>query len=150
MVSMDIAKSNPTVGLEFQAPTGAKGKIIAERSPRGKLQAALICITCGDTHVREVSDWHQCGKCPKCKPSKGRKSVSAQVGNLTQILPTDPPELVELKKQLQEAEAEERRIAEAEKAKEMLTAQLEQVKSRLAALKAKQAPQVQAVEAEAA
>lgn len=49
----------------FTAPTGARGVVLSQLSPRGKQQARLSCVVvgCEETHVRESSDWHQSGRC---------------------------------------------------------------------------------------
>ena len=57
-------------------PTGAIGTILPELSVHGKLQAVLTCTEagCTNTHVREVSDWHQCTKCEEHRKVKAKGS----------------------------------------------------------------------------
>lgn len=52
-------------GDQFTTPTGAVGTYTARLSQRGKIQAVFTCTWngCQNTHEREISDWHQCGKC---------------------------------------------------------------------------------------
>lgn len=140
IVTMDEAKKLASknlaeaVGTQFEAPTGATGTVIAELSSRGKVQAELTCTEqgCTETHVREISDWHQCGKCRTHKKSKSRGGGGAGVslgdGNVmreVKILDTDPPEVRELKesinaevRQLKEVEAAERKAAQEKAAAE--------------------------------
>lgn len=136
-----LANKSPqeAAGKRFIAQTGAIGVILAELSPRGKPQAELTCLTpgCTETHIREISDWHQCGMCRTHKKSKSRSgggsstgSVSAGGLRLMKVLPTDDAETVALKEennrivtQLMEKEKEEREAkkaqdAEARKAKQ--------------------------------
>lgn len=61
-----LVKSGMDVdGQQFTAPTGAVGMVLAGLSPRGKKWAEFTCVHpgCTNTHYREISDWHQCGKC---------------------------------------------------------------------------------------
>jgi hypothetical protein len=64
-------------GEEFTCPTGAVGRVLEALSVHGKCQAELSCTEagCAETHVREQSDWHQCGKCKThCKTKVSKKS----------------------------------------------------------------------------
>lgn len=132
MVDMDTAKKLGTVGLRFTAPTGAEGVILPERSAHGKLQAEFSCIKgCGRTHIREQSDWHQCGTCRTCKPSKGGAGKSVKVE-----LP-DTPEVRALKEELATLQAEEAAAKAAEAAKAQLEAQLAALKAKVEELRAK-------------
>lgn len=71
---MEAAKTLGTPGLRFRAPTGATGTVLEERSPKGKLRAELTCIKGGPNHIREVSDWHQCGVSPEMKKKAKKKA----------------------------------------------------------------------------
>jgi hypothetical protein len=69
-------------GAEFFAES-AKGEqvlgtVLAELSPKGKVQAELGCLVegCCEKHVREQSDWHQSLKC--------RTHAGTTKGKLTQ------------------------------------------------------------------
>ncbi len=57
--------SSALAGTEFETKGGVTGVILAELSPKGKVQARLTCIEagCTETHVREQSDWHQSFRC---------------------------------------------------------------------------------------
>ena len=65
-------------GEEFECPTGARGRILEMLSEHKKVQAELSCVEqgCTNTHIREQSDWHQCGRCPEHSKSKGQKRSS--------------------------------------------------------------------------
>lgn len=118
-------------GKQFTAQTGAIGVILPEPSVRGKPQAELTCLEegCTETHVREISDWHQCGKCRTHKKSKSRgggggTSVTSGV-RIMKVLDTDSDEVRVLKEennrvveQLQAAEKAERAERKAREAEE--------------------------------
>jgi hypothetical protein len=80
MLSLEEAKSlvakGNAVGVQFTNKKGSVGTIIAEKSPRGKVQARMTCIEpgCNNTHVREISDWHQCCRCNEHTGGKGVKA----------------------------------------------------------------------------
>lgn len=114
-------------GQRFIAQTGAIGVILAEPSVRGKPQAELSCLEsgCTETHIREISDWHQCGKCRTHKKTKtrsggGSSTVSVSGIKLMKILPTDDAEMVALKEQnnavVEQVLAKEKEDREAKKA----------------------------------
>ena len=121
-----VAKKSLTeaAGVKFTTPTGALGVVLAEPSVRGKPQAELTCTEpgCTELHVREVSDWHQCGKCrthAKKKGGSGGGSKSSSGGGssvqgLMKILDTDSDEVRAMK---QEANEVLLKVREAEKAK---------------------------------
>lgn len=55
--------------------TGNVGIVLAELSPKGKLQAEMTCLKCDATHTRESSDWHQSMFCRNCKPTAAEKKA---------------------------------------------------------------------------
>lgn len=77
-VTLVEAKKDPKAGTKFYVEqTGSHGVILEERSNRGKLQARMTCTLGGPDHVREVSDWHQCGVSPEKKKKTASKSKKA-------------------------------------------------------------------------
>jgi len=75
VVSLEEAKKNLVPGTRFfVSQTGSTGEILPELSARGKVQARMTCTEGGPDHVREVSDWHQCGKSPEKSKKKARKA----------------------------------------------------------------------------
>jgi len=90
MFTMDEVKKNPVAGSQFLSPTGAVGTVLEGLSIKGKVRAEFNCVVegCTATHVREQSDWHQCGKClahtKKRYKSTGTKKVVSN--NETQAL----------------------------------------------------------------
>ena len=64
-IKKDIIAGVIKPGDQFLNKAGATGTYIPELSARGKLQARFNCTWhgCPMEHVREISDWHQCGKC---------------------------------------------------------------------------------------
>lgn len=130
MLTMAEAKKSgiKAAGEEFECvksdfygggPTGAIGTILPELSARGKLQASLTCATegCTETHIREVSDWHQSANCAihtKAKSKGSGKSVGTGGGRSVKVTledgsvetfremkvgPTDDAETVALKEE---------------------------------------------------
>ena len=75
-------KSPYYAGGQEDVPNGVIGTILPELSNRGKLQAELTCTEpgCTATHIREVSDWHQCTKCEQHSKSKGKSKGSGMLG----------------------------------------------------------------------
>lgn len=67
-------KSN--VGKQFTTPMGVTGTVLAELLD-GKYAATFTCSTpgCTNTHIRRMSDWHQCGKCVACSKNKPKPVV---------------------------------------------------------------------------
>lgn len=141
MLDMNEAKSQANkdlksvAGLQFQSPTGAIGTILPELSERGKLQAEFTCTNtlkdgtaCPNTHVREISDWHQSGKCRICKKSKSKgggstgSTVSDGGARMLKVLDTDTPEIRTMKEEnnrlVAQIQEEEKKVREAVKAKE--------------------------------
>lgn len=93
MLTMNEAKKAgiKAAGQEFECvksdfygggPTGAIGTVLPEFSSRGKLQATLTCSHpgCTETHIREVSDWHQSSKCATHTKVKSKSGKTASVG----------------------------------------------------------------------
>ena len=70
------------------APTGCIGRILPDLSSHKKLQAVLTCAhvaedgtKCTNTHIREVSDWHQSRFCAEhAKTKKKSKGAGAGLG----------------------------------------------------------------------
>lgn len=141
MLDMNEAKAQANkdlksaAGLQFQSPTGAIGTILPELSERQKLQAEFTCTNtlkdgtaCPNTHVREISDWHQSGKCRTCKKSKSKggsgtgSTVSEGGARMLKILDTDTPEIRKMKEEnnvlVAQIQEEEKKVREAAKAKE--------------------------------
>lgn len=84
--TMEEAKKFKVPGMKFKAPTGSIGTVLEETSSRGKLQASLTCTAGGPDHIREVSDWHQCGVSPEMKKKSKKKSggsTTIAAGNVT-------------------------------------------------------------------
>lgn len=87
IVSMDEAKRRPVPGTEFATPKGARGVVLIERSAARKITARLTCTAegCDETHVREISDWHQCARCrshaTQHRASSSKKIAPAVIGN---------------------------------------------------------------------
>lgn len=96
-VSMAEAKKLGTAGLKFRSPTGAVGTVLADRSPKGKLRAELTCTAGGPNHIREVSDWHQCGVSPEMKKGKkkAKKTPTEVVAEATEAMAGLEQKLVE-------------------------------------------------------
>ena len=104
VVTLEQAKKDPKPGTKFFVErTGSIGEILPDRSAHGKLQARMTCNKGGQDHIREVSDWHQCGTSPdmKKRAKKAKSPVAAAA----------PAEAVDV-------------VANAEKIREQLTAQL--------------------------
>lgn len=130
MLTMAEAKKSgiKAAGEEFECvksdfygggPTGSIGTILPELSARGKLQASLTCSVegCTETHIREVSDWHQSSKCATHSTAKskgsgksagtgGGRSVKVTLDDGTvetfremKVSPTDDAETVALKEE---------------------------------------------------
>lgn len=120
------------IGSEFEAPTGARGRVLAQLSEHGKVQAEMTCtetvdgILCMQTHVREQSDWHQCGKCVDHSKGRSKKtggtgaSASTNVLRKLKVLDTDSPETKAKKEEanalIDLVLAEEKKVKDAEKA----------------------------------
>lgn len=118
-------------GKRFSTPAGVIGVILADLSPRGKPQAELTCSEagCTETHVREISDWHQCGKCRTHKKSKSRSGGGSSTGSsvtagglrIMKVLDTDTDEVKALKQEnnelVEQLLAQEKVEREAQKAK---------------------------------
>jgi hypothetical protein len=55
-------RSKMTPGTKFFVRrTGSYGTVLAQTSVKGKKLAELTCTAGGPNHIREQSDWHQCG-----------------------------------------------------------------------------------------
>lgn len=91
-----ILKNGPVAGLKFQVeasdnkagalPAGTifMGVVLAERSGRGKVQAELSCSKpgCTETHIREVSDFHQAYLCRTHASAKGKMTPEQKAAKL--------------------------------------------------------------------
>jgi hypothetical protein len=115
----DLARSDlsKAAGQEFECygldgqPNGVIGTILPELSSRLKIQATLTCLTegCTETHVREISDWHQSRNClthskTKAKGTSGRKgnrylTVDGVKHTWYPIADSDTPEMVAQKQE---------------------------------------------------
>lgn len=105
LYSMEAAKKLGTAGLRFKAPTGAIGTVLPNKSAKGKLLAELTCTAGGPNHIREVSDWHQCGVSPEMKKKAKKKKVASTATEAT----TDSVAQAEsVRKQLEEKLAQTR------------------------------------------
>lgn len=149
-------------GLVFVTDKGVTGTVLGTLSERKKPLAELTCREpgCNNTHVREISDWHQCDRCHTHKKSKskggGGGSVSATgEASLTKpmkVLPTDTDEVRQMKEEfnsnlekIQMAEkeerahkaAEEKAARDAKKAEEEAAKQAERAKQQAADVAAK-------------
>lgn len=140
--------------------TGNVGIVLAELSPKGKLQAEMTCLKCDATHTRESSDWHQSLFCRTCKPTAAERKAAAPtpgagnggVGGRKVVItldgkeeilremtinPSDDEEMKTLKQENNELFAALWAEQEAEKAKEKAakTAEAEKVKLQAQATK---------------
>jgi hypothetical protein len=73
-------KANLPAGTRFFVQrTGSYGTVLADPSGRGKKRAEMTCTLGGPNHIREISDWHQCGVSPEMKkaPKKAKKAESS-------------------------------------------------------------------------
>ena len=76
---MADAKQNPVTGTRFRGAKGVHGEVVGELSERGKVVARLSCSIphCTETHLREISDWHQCHLCRNHAPSRSKAKPAA-------------------------------------------------------------------------
>ncbi len=95
-------------GVTFVNVKGSQGTVLPGKSDHGKLRAEMTCVKegCTETHIREISDFHQCGLCrthSKTKAGGGAKvstGVRLDDGTVVRyqpVLATDDAETVELK-----------------------------------------------------
>jgi hypothetical protein len=78
--TMAEVKANPVAGDSFVNPVGAVGTVLPGKSPKGKNTASFTCVEpgCNNTHVREASDWHQCGKCLEHAKTRSKSKSTGQ------------------------------------------------------------------------
>lgn len=98
-----IAKKDgvKAAGLKFFVEkTGSLGEILPTLSAHGKVQARMTCNMGGPDHIRENSDWGQCGTSPEMKKSKKPAKTS------TQTVAEAEKVRAKLKEDLEKAQAE--------------------------------------------
>lgn len=137
-IKADLSKM---VGEQFEGKNGIIGVVLADYSTRGKPQAEFGCSVegCTETHVRELSDWHQSDKCRTHAKSKakgertgtGLRSVKVvgqdgkvEVLREQKIDPTEPVEVQNLKRQINEVFEARYKEAQALKEQELEAAKL--------------------------
>lgn len=66
-IKAKIASKTAVFGDVFINKMGSTGTVMTQRTSEGKLQAQMTCIEPGCTtiHIRAISDWHQCYRCPE-------------------------------------------------------------------------------------
>ena len=135
-VSLDVAKSDPKAEVVFLSPTGAYGVCTGELSSHKKPTAYMTCTKevdgkkCDQLHLRERSDWHQCGRCPAHAKKKSKSSTSSK-----SIVSSDP-EVARLAGELKEAQklikAKERDEKKEERVLDLKSKRLEDLRAKLA------------------
>ena len=69
-------RNDPSIaGMQFTNQRGSVATVLANKSSRDKYHATMTCTIagCTDTHLREMSDWHQCYKCLTHQGKKSNK-----------------------------------------------------------------------------
>lgn len=110
LVDQKLKLKESVAGMMFVNAKGSIGTILAELSPRGKLQASMTCVEGGPDHIRERSDWHQCYLSPEKAKNKPRKTGGPNTGkslrtndgtllHFQDILETDGDDVKALKEQ---------------------------------------------------
>lgn len=135
-------------GESFEGKNGVTATVLAELSHRQKPQAEITCSVegCTNTHIREISDWHQSDKCREDAKSKskgartgtGLGSVKLPDGTVLReqrIADTDDQETKDLKAALNEQYQAAKAAAQAVKDEEKAQAKTER-EAKMAAEKA--------------